>query len=189
MKTLYDILGVDKFYTCEEIKLSCKQKRANLHPDKNNGQDVGFKEFNVAYTILTDSAKRKNYDETGSIDDRVISTQDKLLDLFNHVVNQFTSNPNIDPYLLEDFLASPFKHIKNTLIQTKNGAINLKSTYTQKLSTLNRLKTSLIKSSEIYLSFVNSQITDIEKHLILIANEIELLDELCHQVDLEIEKF
>lgn len=65
-KNYYDILGVDKEATQDEIKKAFRKKAMEYHPDKNNGDDKKFKEINEAYTTLSDKKKRANYDNFGS---------------------------------------------------------------------------------------------------------------------------
>ena len=57
----YKILGVEKNASTDEIKKAFKKKALREHPDK--GGDVEkFKEIAVAYEVLSDPEKRKNYD-------------------------------------------------------------------------------------------------------------------------------
>ena len=63
-KGYYKILGVAKNATKEEIKKAYKEKAKKHHPD-NQGDKEQFTEINLAYVTLTDSKKRKHYDETG----------------------------------------------------------------------------------------------------------------------------
>jgi curved DNA-binding protein CbpA len=65
MKNYYNILGVSKESNFEEIRKSYKLHASKLHPDKHSGDkffDEKFKEINEAYEILSNSVKRKNYD-------------------------------------------------------------------------------------------------------------------------------
>lgn len=70
-KTPYEILGVDKKASQEEIKKAFRQLAVKYHPDKNNGDAVAeekFKEINAAYDILSDEEKKKMYDRYGTAD-------------------------------------------------------------------------------------------------------------------------
>ena len=61
---LYDIMGVPKTATSDEIKKAFRKKAIKEHPDK--GGDVEkFKDLTVAYETLMDENKRKAYDRYG----------------------------------------------------------------------------------------------------------------------------
>jgi len=68
-KSYYDILGVSKTATEEEIKSAFRGKAKKYHPDLNPGNEQAskmFKEANEAYEILGDPQKRAAYDRGGS---------------------------------------------------------------------------------------------------------------------------
>ena len=65
-KDYYNILGVDKNASQEEIKKVFRQKAHQYHPDKANGDEAKFKEANEAYQVLGDAKKRAQYDQFGS---------------------------------------------------------------------------------------------------------------------------
>jgi DnaJ-class molecular chaperone len=68
-KNYYDILGINKTASAEEIKKSYRKLAMQYHPDKNKGDTVAekkFKEINEAYQTLSDAGKRKQYDTFGS---------------------------------------------------------------------------------------------------------------------------
>ncbi len=64
-KNYYDILGVDKKASKDEIKKAFRKLARQLHPDKKGGNVEKFKEVNEAYTILSDDQKRSQYDMYG----------------------------------------------------------------------------------------------------------------------------
>lgn len=61
-KNYYDILGVNKNASQEDIKKAYRNLSKKYHPDKTGGDDSKFKEINEAYDILGDETKRKQYD-------------------------------------------------------------------------------------------------------------------------------
>lgn len=68
-KDYYDILGVGRNATQQEIKKAYRKKAAKLHPDKNPddpGAQKRFTELGEAYEVLSDAEKRKLYDQVGS---------------------------------------------------------------------------------------------------------------------------
>ncbi len=64
----YEVLGVSKNATAEEIKKAYRQKAIQFHPDKNPGNkeaEEKFKEAAEAYEILSSPEKRQRYDQFG----------------------------------------------------------------------------------------------------------------------------
>ncbi len=67
----YEVLGVSKSATADEIKKAYRKLAHRYHPDRNPGDreaEEKFKEVQNAYDILSDPAKRANYDRFGSPD-------------------------------------------------------------------------------------------------------------------------
>ncbi len=67
-KDYYDILGVKKTATEEELKKAYRSLAKKFHPDKNKGNkdaEAKFKEISEAYTVLGDKEKREQYDRLG----------------------------------------------------------------------------------------------------------------------------
>lgn len=66
-KDYYEILGVAKNATGEEIKKAYRKLALKYHPDKGGTKEdeAKFKEINEAYQVLSDSKKRQQYDSFG----------------------------------------------------------------------------------------------------------------------------
>lgn len=60
----YEVLGVAKSATPEEIKKAFRKKAVELHPDRG-GDEAKFKEVNEAYEVLKDPQKKQAYDQFG----------------------------------------------------------------------------------------------------------------------------
>ena len=58
----YNILGVHKTATQDEVKKAYRKLAMKNHPDRNGGDDSKFKQINEAYEVLKDPAKRAQYD-------------------------------------------------------------------------------------------------------------------------------
>src|SRR5947209_10826370 len=60
----YEVLGVGKDASPDEIKKAFRRAAVQHHPDRG-GDETKFKEINEAYEVLKDDAKRKRYDQFG----------------------------------------------------------------------------------------------------------------------------
>ncbi len=65
-KDYYNILGVNKSASKDEIKKAFYKLAHKYHPDKKEGDEKKFKEVNEAYQVLSDESKRSKYDQFGS---------------------------------------------------------------------------------------------------------------------------
>jgi molecular chaperone DnaJ len=64
-KDYYEVLGINKDASKDEIKKAFHKLAHKYHPDKNGGDETKFKEINEAYQILSDDEKRRQYDTFG----------------------------------------------------------------------------------------------------------------------------
>jgi molecular chaperone DnaJ len=61
----YEVLGVAKSASADEIKKAFRKAAVKHHPDKEGGDETKFKEINEAYEVLKDQQKRQRYDQFG----------------------------------------------------------------------------------------------------------------------------
>ncbi|MFW5890968.1 MAG: DnaJ C-terminal domain-containing protein [bacterium] len=91
-KNYYEILGIDKKSDQDTIKKAYRKLAVKYHPDKNpknKKAEEKFKEINEAYSVLSDSKKRKQYDTFGSINNNMNDFQD--IDIEN-IMNMHFNN-------------------------------------------------------------------------------------------------
>ncbi len=65
MKNYYEILGIQKGASKDEVKKAFRKLAAKFHPDKKTGDEAKFKEISEAYSVLSDDKKRAEYDTYG----------------------------------------------------------------------------------------------------------------------------
>ena len=89
----YEVIGVDKSASADEIKSQYRKLALKFHPDRNKSPDAQehFKEISEAYAVLSDSGKRDLYDKHGheGVDGRY-STEDIFRGaggIFNDIFN------------------------------------------------------------------------------------------------------
>ena len=61
----YEVLGVQKGASDDEIIKAYRKAAVKHHPDKEGGDESKFKEVSEAYEVLKDSSKRQRYDQFG----------------------------------------------------------------------------------------------------------------------------
>ncbi len=61
----YEVLGVSRSASADEIKKAFKKAALKHHPDRSGGDEAKFKEVNEAYEVLSDSQKKAAYDQFG----------------------------------------------------------------------------------------------------------------------------
>ena len=85
-KDYYELLGVNKDSTQEEIKKAYRKKALKYHPDKNPGNKKSeemFKKISGAYEVLSDPQKKENYDNGGSNFNASMNPNDMFSTAFN----------------------------------------------------------------------------------------------------------
>ena len=65
MKNYYEVLGITKSASEDDIKKAFRKLAHKYHPDKKGGDEKKFKEVSEAYTVLSDKKKRAEYDTYG----------------------------------------------------------------------------------------------------------------------------
>src|SRR3989338_1015325 len=66
-KDYYQVLGVDKKSSKEDIKKAFRTLAHRYHPDKKGGDEAKFKEASEAYSVLSDDKKRVEFDAYGIV--------------------------------------------------------------------------------------------------------------------------
>jgi molecular chaperone DnaJ len=104
MKDYYEILGVSRNASIEEIKAAYRNLAKKYHPDVAQNKEEAekkFKEINEAYQVLSDPEKRKIYDKYGTIDPSYSSSYN-----YSNYSRSYTHGDIFDLFsdLFEDFI-------------------------------------------------------------------------------------
>jgi len=86
MKNLYDVLGINKDATKEEIKKAHRNGVKKNHPDKGGDAEV-FQQIQLAYDVLGDEQRRDKYDTTGETD----KPRDVFAEMFASFIDSLVS--------------------------------------------------------------------------------------------------
>jgi DnaJ-class molecular chaperone len=91
-KDLYDILGLTKVATEDEIRKSYKKLAIKYHPDKNSAKSAAdaFKKISHSFSVLSNKEKKQNYDTFGN--EEGMSTQ-----------NVRFTHDDVDPFVFGNF--------------------------------------------------------------------------------------
>jgi hypothetical protein len=167
---LYDILGLSKNATFEEIKSKYKSLAQQHHPDKGGDPEL-FKEIKNAYEVLSDPISRKQYDTTGHFENRV-NIRDEALERLSNLF--FNIVPNINPDI--DDLILIMKNETRRERQNINNNINLCNGYILKLNkVINKIKKKN-EGENLLKMFAENQLKIHENELQNFIRQIEVIN-------------
>ena len=123
MSNYYEILGVPKTATADEIKKAYRTLAFKYHPDRNQGNAAAeekFKQISAAYDVLGDEAKRRQYD-MGSYSESAYSNAGSQSQQQYQRQYQYTySNPFGDENFWEWFNQAQFRSRNQQAQNTRN---------------------------------------------------------------------
>ena len=99
----YEILGLEKNCSKEDIKRAYRKLAIKYHPDKGGSEEM-FKKVSEAYNILSDSEKRLNYDNNYILE--TYDTYTNPYDIFEEIIkksDRIHQESMVNNYLFEDY--------------------------------------------------------------------------------------
>jgi DnaJ family protein A protein 2 len=137
MANLYDILGVQKNASQDDIKKAYKKLAIQNHPDKG-GDEKKFQEISNAYDILGDQKKRQDYDNGGQQFRGRPNHEDIFAQMFGHKMNGMNNKNQKKQHSCSDINRNYKISLKDAYTGTiKNLKIKLKAYHFDKIKECN----------------------------------------------------
>jgi len=168
---LYDILGLSKDATFEEIKAKYKSLAQQHHPDKGGDPEL-FKQIKNAYEILSDPINRKRYDTTGQFETKS-SLRDSALEQLSRVF--FNLIPNVNPetddliLIMKNESRREKENINNDINGCNNRMFKLKKI-------INKIKRKKDDGENLLKMFAENQLKAHENELQNYIRQIQIVD-------------
>lgn len=90
---LYELLGVDRTATKDQIKKAYRKKAMDCHPDKG-GDKESFAMIRLAHDVLMDDERRDRYDRTGGVDDlKRVDLHKIVADMARRAFTEYQGDP------------------------------------------------------------------------------------------------
>jgi curved DNA-binding protein CbpA len=177
-KNLYDILGLSKNATFEEIKSKYKSLAQQHHPDKGGDPEL-FKEIKNAYEVLSDPANRKKYDTTGHYES-FASIRDQALEQLSRLFFNIIPNINAD---IDDLILI-MKNESRKERENVNHNINTCNGYILKLNKIiNKIKKKNNQSENLLKMFAENQLRIHENELQNFIRQIEVINVVIEMLE------
>lgn len=178
-ENLYDILGVDKEATEQDIKKAYRKKAVKNHPDKGGSSDE-FSKIAFAYKVLSDPNERKKYDDTGVTSD----TPDEEKAAVEHIkmiLNKAISNECQHEFMYgfsrEGIAGILKKVIKKQIAEASEVITNTESTIEklEKLRKKTRLKKNAKRKFDIFASTCEEILEQAKNHKAGAEHQLKML--------------
>ena len=165
----YEVLGVTKNASLEEIKKHFKQLAQKHHPDKG-GDEKEFIKVKQAYETLIDPEKRKFYDNNGYYDQKV-SLEEQALTELNKVFLEIMNRYDIDN---NDIIAI----IKTVTSETKQSILDSIYHLEVRINKMNTVKERVVSfdKENIFFSFANYEIEECENELTFYKEKLQVYE-------------
>lgn len=170
----YDVLGVDRDATEQEIRQAFRRKAAECHPDRHNGdksKEEQFKALAIAKTILLDPRRRALYDagQEDSIDDVYREALQVVHNGFFQIVDSIQNTVEVDV----------IGKLKQGIMGKKRELVASISKIEQDIKKMKRVKRRIVrkkKGRNIFADAVDKRIDEYQRTIENIQHGIEVLN-------------
>lgn len=181
-KDLYDILGVDKGATADDIKAAYKGKAKENHPDKEGGSHEKMTDIVRAYSVLGKEDARKRYDETGEEGD--VGFEVKFQELVNFAFLKIIEENDIERV---DLVKELNKYIKFVVVENNKA----KKQNEDKLGKFEKVAKRLSAKEdnkigrilEMNIFEIKRQLTSLDDYLKFLGECLEVINHHSYEFD------
>lgn len=170
----YEVLGVDRNASQEDIKLAYRKAIRVAHPDRQSGSTEKAQAVNAAYAVLSDETRREHYDRTGHTENRTDKLRQQILhSLFENLIDNAEKIPGD--------LIGYAKAILDEKICSNRRERNKEQ---EKLHKLMRQRGRIkSKGTNIAESIIDERIRRFEHEIASISEVVEVQEEVLHMLD------
>jgi curved DNA-binding protein CbpA len=169
----YDTLGVPPDAGADEIKTAFRRKASEHHPDKG-GDDKAMAEVNRAYAVLSDPARRQQYDTTGddAEEDRAKLVANIVMSAFAQVLTNGSEHGVLQQ--AKEFLRSRVASLKLDVDKHQAQTAKLKR---------QRDKVQRKEGVNLYHGLIDSQVSNLDDLISETEKAVTLLNEALAALD------
>ena len=168
---LYEILGVPRDAPVTKIRAAYRELAKEHHPDKG-GDPKKFAQIAQAYAVLSKSAKRKHYDETGQVEepDKIESTILSLLgDVFNKVIN--VAIDDMESTDIPKEMLKILKNLEKDLKKLKDEGEKVKASLADALTRIKKRP-----DKDVVAEIINARIAETDEKLKQLDEQLKVTD-------------
>lgn len=190
MDDLYEILGIDKTSSDEEIKRAYRKKAQETHPDTNPENSSEFIEIYEAYSILSDRKSRLIYDTTGSKKKKTVDKNITAIQEIQRIMLQLLEE-STDEIFYSDLPARVLSILSGNMDKSKNTIADHKKSISRLRRFKKRFRYKGKDNNDFIISGINGKIYGLTTTVSLEVEKIrlfELMQQLLADYEYEPEK-
>lgn len=177
MADLYDVLGVAKDATADAIKKAFRSRAKKAHPDAG-GDPEKFHALVRANDVLSDPGKRQRYDDMGTIDDQVDTTDSQAMSIIAAFVDRFLADRDAK---FKNLVADLKKAIGAEITTAKRSIEEGRGYELRAIDVRKRVKGK--KGGELIARMVDGQIENARRSIAMLEQQIVVRARALNLID------